>query len=191
MFNKNIYWGNGEISSIANRWSWKCDIFFNGDDEDDYVKLEWSQILRNRIYSIDSLPTKEMKVINTYQGGIRMTHPGRVYYNGVLEFSFNEDTDFNVTKIFYRTLNSRFSNLTIMDENYPYKDSDIEIDRIYISLFDPTDGRMWHSFTFFGCWVNSFEYLNNLENKNEEENLKCKASITYNYYVIDDTLRYT
>lgn len=184
-FNKNIYWSSNEINGIANKWSWIVDIFFD-TNEDKSLGEEDTELLKHRIYSIGSMPTKEIQKINTYQGGIRMTHPGRTYYNGDLEFEFNEDIDFNVSKIFFKLLNSRFANFTIMDEDYPYKDFDENIDKIVVTFFETSNGSYYQEITFYNCWVKEFEYLNNLETKNEEENLKCKAVIKYNYYTVSE-----
>lgn len=195
MFNKNIYWNSQNISGISNKWSWRFEILFNDNiytDKDKTVVDEVKQkmmendekVLQNNIYSVGSMPVKKMNVVNSYQGGIRMTHPGRVYYDGDLELEFYEDINFNVTKVFYGLLNSRFSNITIMDEDYPYKDSKREIDKIVVTFFDTANIGLQSIYEFHGCWVKEFGYLNNLETKNEEEQLKCKAIIKYNYYII-------
>lgn len=206
MFNKNIYWNTKDIGGLANKWSWICNIVLKDENskvdikeaktDEEKKKVEkaekiqgklndMSKVLSNFIYSIGSMPVKKMNVVNTFQGGIRMTHPGRVYYDGDLELEFYEDTTFSVTKVFYTLLNSRFSNITIMDEDYPYKDSTTEIDYIVIHFYDASNVGIETKYTFYEPWVKQFEYLNNLETKNEEEQLKCKATIKYNYYTIE------
>lgn len=190
-FNKNIYWNTKDVDGIANKWSWLVKFYFKdgynskGEKVSKFGTFE-ETILTKQIYSIGSMPTKELKLINSYQGGIRMTHPSRSYFTGDLDFEFYENTNFNITKIFHRLLDARFANVTIMDEDYPYKDSKEEIDKIVVAFFEVNNGSFFHNIVFHNCWVKEFEYLNNLETRNEEEPLKCKSVIKYNYYMIDE-----
>lgn len=185
----NSIYNTTYIDDIANKWSWKMYMSFaetkngNGDIISTFG-MDETNLLSDRIYSIGSLPTKKLNVVNTYQGGIRMTHPSRAYYTGDLEFEFYEDNKFSITNIFSKLLDNRFANITIIDEDYPYKDSVEEIYNIAISFFKPQTGEEVFKIVFRNCWVKEFEYLGTLETKNEEEMLKCKATIKYNFYEV-------